>query len=67
MPAPGPNIMADHLEVVLNGPCADHCIFKYLQVQTSVFFSGDLVPDLALHFWHVITNKVECVGYSPSK
>jgi hypothetical protein len=30
------------------------------------FLSVDLVPDFALHFWHVITNKVECVGYSPS-
>jgi hypothetical protein len=30
------------------------------------FFSVDLVPDFALHFWHVITNKVECVGYLPS-
>jgi hypothetical protein len=24
------------------------------------------VPDFTLHFWHAITNKVECVGYLPS-
>jgi len=39
---------------------------RYLQVQTSVFSSGDQVPDFALHFWCAITKKVECVGYSPS-